>query len=673
MKLQHLFGLLFLLSFRLFGQEKFDYPDVFNLEWVSDVRISPDGSRMVYARNYNDIINDCSYANLWMIEADGRNNRPLTTGNQSDHNPQWTADGKKLFYVSDRDGQPQIYMKWLDNGAEAKLTNFNKPFGPFQISPDGKWLAFSMFVEGESKNLVTMPPAPKDAKWAQAPIFIEEMNYRTDGPGYRKPGYQQLFILSADGGTPFQLTTDKFNHNGSFCWAPDANTIILSANRNEKADFEPQNTELYEIDIPSKQVKTLTKRNGPDQNPSVSPDGKWIAYTGFDDRLQGHQTTHLYLMNRDGSGSKIISEKLDRDIDQLCWAADGKGIYFQFDDFGDTWIAYTDLAGNITRLTNGVGGLSLGRPYSGGQFSVSKNGRVAFTQTTPQHPAELATWTKGAKSQRLTFVNDDLFSIKKPGKVEEINYASSADKRNIQGWVCYPPDFDPKKKYPLILEIHGGPFTNYGNRYAVEMQLYASKGYVVLYTNPRGSTSYGGDFGNLIHHNYPGQDYDDLLSGVDAVVAKGFIDSENLFVTGGSGGGLLTAWIVGHTNRFRAAVSAKPVLNWYSHVLYADGPAFFYKYWFPGKPWEFTDHYMKRSPISYINQIKTPTMLMTGEQDYRTPIGEIEQFYAALKINQVETAMVRLQESSHSMDARPSNLIAKVAYTVAWFEKYRKK
>jgi acylaminoacyl-peptidase len=205
------------------------------------------------------------------------------------------------------------------------------------------------------------------------------------------------------------------------------------------------------------------------------------------------------------------------------------------------------------------------------------------------------------------------------------------------------------------------------------MQLYAANGYVVLYANPRGSTSYGEEFGNLIHHNYPGQDYDDLMSGVDAVIEKGFIDENNLFVTGGSGGGILTAWIVGHTNRFKAAVVAKPALNWYSAVLYSDDPGFFYKYWFPGFPWDYAEHYMKRSPISYVKYVKTPTMILSGENDYRAPIAEIEQYYTALKLNKVETAMVRIQESGHGIADKPSNEINKVKYTLGWFDKFKNK
>ena len=258
------------------------------------------------------------------------------------------------------------------------------------------------------------------------------------------------------------------------------------------------------------------------------------------------------------------------------------------------------------------------------------------------------------------------------GQVEEIWYKSSFDQKDIQGWIVKPPNFDPNKKYPLILEIHGGPFASYGSVFSAEIQLFAAAGYVVLYTNPRGSTSYGQDFGNLIHHNYPSQDYDDLISGVDAVISKGFVDEKQLFVTGGSGGGVLTAWIVGKTDRFKAAVVAKPVINWMSFVLHADSAAYFTKYWFAKKPWEDPDNYFARSPLSLVGNVTTPTMLLTGEQDFRTPISESEQYYTALKLQKVKSALVRIPGASHGIAARPSNLIAKVSAILAWFEKHNK-
>jgi len=243
--------------------------------------------------------------------------------------------------------------------------------------------------------------------------------------------------------------------------------------------------------------------------------------------------------------------------------------------------------------------------------------------------------------------------------------------QQIQGWIVKPPDFHSDAKYPLILEIHGGPYASYGDNFSAEIQLYAANGYVVLYTNPRGSTSYGTPFVHEIHHRYPGVDFDDLMSGVDAVIDRGYVDVENLFVTGGSGGGVLTAWIVGKTDRFRAAVSAKPVINWYSHTLTSDIGPFFWQIDFSGLPWEKPEEYLSLSPISYVNNVKTPTMLITGEHDYRTPISEAEQFYQALKLQKVDSALVRIPEASHTITARPSNLIRKTAFVLGWFERYR--
>lgn len=671
-----LFGFLGLLYFPLSAQEKasnhLELLDVFDLEFISDPQISPDGQHIVYVRNFKDIMTDGNRSNLWMINYDGTNNHPLTTGNQNDYSPRWSPDGKQLLYLSGKDGSTQLYLRWMENGAEAKLTNFTNSPSNIKWSPDGRWIAYTSQVEVEGPSLIKLPKKPKGADWIEPPILIDKLTYRRDGGGYVKNAYSQIFVLSNQGGHPRQVTSGEFNHGGQFCWSHDSQSIIFSANRHKDWEYDLANSEIHEISITDGILKTLTSRKGPDNSPILSPDGKLIAYLGHDEQYMSYQIDYLYVMNRDGSNSRKISGKLDRQVGGIKWNGDSNGIFFRYDDLGNTKVAHITLDGNYTDLTNNVGGLSLGRPYGGGAFSVAKNGRFAFTHSEPDHPADLGVGdAKGTKAKRLTKVNEDLFSHKKLGAVEEIWYKSSFDGQQIQGWICKPPDFDPNKKYPLILEIHGGPFANYGWRFSAEVQLYAAAGYVVLYTNPRGSSSYGSDFGNLIHHNYPNQDYDDLMSGVDEVIAKGYIDEDQLYVTGGSGGGVLTAWIVGKTDRFRAAVVAKPVINWYSFVLHADGPAFFYKYWFPGYPWDHLEHYMKRSPISLVGNVKTPTMLLTGEQDYRTPMSETEQYYTALKLQKVETAMVRIQGSGHGIANRPSNLMSKVAYILGWFEKYK--
>ena len=647
--------------------------DVFNLEYVNSPQLSPDGNHVVYVRHFYDIMSDRRMGNLWIARHDGSANYPLTTGNFAHGSPRWSPDGTKVLYTSNESGKPQLYLHWLDGGHTAKLTNLTSSPGSIRWSPDGRWIAFTAFVPDKPSSGAAIPTPPPGAKWAKPAKYIDELNYRADGAGFLPAGTRQLFVLSADGGTPRQLTFPPYSHGAPPAWSADSKALYFSANRHDNFELEPLNSEIYRLTLADGAISALTDRNGPDSSPVVSADGKKIAYLGFDDQLQGYTVTKLYVMNSDGTGKKLVTDKLDRSAGQPQWAADGKGIYFTYNDKGNGKLAYTTLSGKVKVLTGNVGGTTLGRPYSSGAYTVAANGNYAFTMSTPSHPADLAVGNaKQSGTRRLTRLNDDLFAHKQLGAVEEVWWESSFDQRQVQGWICKPPNFDPNKKYPLLLEIHGGPFANYGDRFSAEVQLYAAAGYVVLYTNPRGSTSYGQEFGNLIHHNYPGEDYDDLMSGVDAVIDKGYVDADRLFVTGGSGGGVLSAWIVGKTDRFKAAVVAKPVINWYSFVLTADGPGFFYKYWFPGYPWEHQEQYMRRSPLSLVGNVTTPTMLLTGEVDYRTPISETEQYYTALKLRQVKTAMVRIPEAGHGIAARPSYLMAKVANILKWFADHDK-
>jgi len=647
--------------------------DVFQLEYTDDVQISPDGSRIVYVRVSHDIMTDRARRNLWMVNADGTNNRPLRSEAKNFMSPRWSPDGTRLAYVSAAEGSPQLYVRWIDTGQTALLTNLVQAPNAIAWSADGKSIAFTQLVPEKKPPLATPPEKPEGAQWAPPVKVIDSVVYRADGEGYLEAGYQHVFVVSAEGGTPRQLTDGEFNDDGPLSFTPDNKRIVFSANRGADWERDPQESEVFTVDIATGKLTQLTKRDGPDNSPVVSPDGRYIAYLGFDDRLQGYQVTHLYVMDSDGANSRELTADLDRDVADPRWSADSRSVYFSYDERGVRKLGITSLNGKLRMLADGLGGIDLGRPYTSGSFSVARNGRAAFAHNTTARPADVATVAGGGSPRVLTALNDDLLGNKVLGTVKEITWKSSKDQRDIQGWVITPPDFDASKKYPLILEIHGGPFAAYGPNYTTEMQLFAAAGYIVLYSNPRGSTSYGEEFGNLIHHAYPGDDYDDLMSGVDAVIAQGHVDTNNLFVTGGSGGGVLTAWIVGKTDRFRAAVVAKPVINWSSFVLTSDANNFFYRYWFGAQPWEQPEQYWKRSPLSLVGNVKTPTMLLTGESDYRTPIGESEQFYQALKLRKVDTVMVRIPEASHGMTSRPSNLIAKVDNILAWFEKYRKK
>ncbi|MDX1705314.1 S9 family peptidase [Pseudidiomarina sp.] len=644
--------------------------DVFQLEYASSPAVHPDGGYTVFVRNYMDIMTDRRVGNLWRVDNNGKL-RPLTGGQYIDHSPVWSPDGKQLAFVSNRSGSMQVHLYWADSREHAPVTRLTSAPSNLSWSPDGKWIAFSMFTPRQAKPPVSLPGKPKGAEWAEPARYIDKDNYRYDGAGYAPEGYSQIYVMPANGGSPRQLTFDDYNHGGTLTWNGDSSEIIFSANRRDDAFEQPLNSELYAVSIDDREVSQITTRVGPDHSPQVSPDGKRIAWLGFDDEKMSYQLTQLYVMELGGDKPRLLTGELDYSVGDIQWAADSRGLYFAYDKHGKGHIAYQNLSGNHSVLTDKMGGLSYSRPYSGGSYDVADDGSLVFTLAHPQRPADLMLQTSKMK-RKLTSLNDDLLNFKELARIEEIWYESSHDDKKIQGWIAYPPGFDPTKKYPLILEIHGGPHTAYAGSFAAEIQLMAAKSNVVLYTNPRGSTSYGEAFAQEIHHNYPSHDYTDLMDGVDAVIEKGFIDEDKLYVTGGSGGGVLTAWIVGHTDRFAAAVVAKPVINWYSFVLTADAYNYFTKYWFPGVPWEHTEHYMKHSPISYVGNVTTPTMLLTGESDYRTPISESEQYYQALKLAGVETAMVRVPDAPHGIYTRPSNLMAKVAYILHWFEKYPK-
>jgi acylaminoacyl-peptidase len=646
--------------------------DIFDLEYASDVQISPDGDRVAYVRQAMDIMTDSARGNVWIVDADGGRHRPLLSGAGSYTSPRWSPAGDRIAYVTSAEGRgPEIHVRWMDTGQTAMLTNLPESPSSIAWSPDGRFIAFAMFVPAEGPTLATPPKKPEGAEWAEPVKVIDRLYYRADGRGYLETGNTHIFIVSSEGGTPRQLTSGDFNHTGPLSWSPGGERIAFSANRLDDYEHQPAQSEIWTVDVEDGRLTQLTDRLGPDTSPVYSPDGRRIAYLGYDDRKMGYHNTGVYVMDADGGNVRALTPDFDRSIAAVQWAGGGNRLYVMYDDSGDRVLASLGTNGSIDEITRDVGGTSLGRPYTSGSFSVAGNGAYAYTAGSPYRPGDVAAGRRGSAPRKLTALNDDLLAHKALGKVEEIRWQSVGG-LEIEGWIVTPPDFDPEKRYPLILEIHGGPFAAYGPHFTAEVQLFAAAGYVVLYTNPRGSTSYGYDFANEIHHNYPSQDYDDLMSGVDAVIERGYVDPEQLFVTGGSGGGVLTAWIVGKTDRFAAAVSAKPVINWISTVLTTDIAAFMPEYWFDSAPWEDPDSYWERSPLSLVGNVTTPTMLLTGEQDHRTPIPESEQYYQALKLRKVDSALVRIPGASHGIASRPSQLIAKVDNILGWFARYRK-
>lgn len=660
------------------GPAKLTSADLFELEYAGDPRISPDGKTVVYIRRSQDIMADRTRSNLWAVASDGGDHRPLLSGRHSYSSPRWSPDGSRIAYISSHEGSPQLYVRWMDTGQTALVTNLSGRPRSISWSPDGRWIAFINSVPAEKTSLAKPPKKPKGAKWADGVKVTDSVIYRFNGLGYLDPAHAHVFVVPADGGTPRQLTDGAFNHGGRYSfsggtlsWTADSAAVVFSANRNENWEYETIEADVYAAPLDGGALRRITDAPGAENGARMSPDGRRIAYIASENNDKAYRTARLVVADSDGGNPRVLTADLDRSVGGIRWAANGRGLYFTYDDRGMRQVAYSDLGGKRRIIAGDVGGTSLGRPYVGGSFTVADDGTVAYSRTRPDRPADVAV-TDGRRARTLTALNEDLLAHRALGQVHEITYASTLDGTEIQGWYVTPPDFDPAKQYPLVLELHGGPHSAYGPHFSAEIQRYAAEGYVVFYDNYRGSTSYGEDFALLLQYKYSSRDdFTDHMSGIDALIARGFVDPDQLFITGGSAGGIASAYAIGLTDRFKAAAVAKPVINWLSKTLMGDIYMYQIKHQFPGMPWEALEHYWQRSPLSLVGNVTTPTLLITGEADYRTPIAETEQFYQALKLRKVDTVMVRVPGASHGIAARPSHLIAKVDNILAWFDRYR--
>ncbi len=664
------FGLCF--SHAQVEKRPFDYMDVFDLQYASNPKISPDGKEIIYTRNSFDVMKDRRVGELWIVNKDGSEHRKLTNLKSGEYAACWSHDGKRIAFVSRTEEGSEIHVLWKESGVIASISQLSSSPSALMWSPDDSYIAFKMFVSGKGPKLeVPRIAAPKGAEWAKKPRLTTRLNHEADGRGYLKDGFTHIFIIPSNGGKVRQCSTGDFNYSGGISWMQDGKHIVFSANREQDREYQFRNSNIYKVHIDTKEITQVSANFGPEYSPKVSPDGKWIAYLGYEDKIRTYQLTQLHVMQNDGSQKTIWTGGLDRSIKDFQWRKNGKEIVFSYDDYGVTKIASVNSAGFLKPIAQDMGGTTVGRPYASGQFDVSEKGAVVYTKTSTTSLSNLAIVNKRGKELQLTDLNQELNNIVEWGEVEEIKYQSTVDNREIQGWIIYPPAYDKDKPGPLLIENHGGPILNYGERFSAELQLYASKGYIVFYPNPRGSTSYGEEFGDLLYNNYPGDDYQDVMDGVDELIKRGITTEDQLYVTGGSAGGIMTAWIIGKNNRFQAAVVHKPVMNWISKTLVADNYYGYANYRYPGQPWENVDNYWKFSPISLVGNIETPTMVMVGMNDLRTPPSEAKQLYHALKLRKIETMLVEIPGASHGIASRPSNLINKVAYTVAWCDKYR--
>jgi dipeptidyl aminopeptidase/acylaminoacyl peptidase len=648
--------------------------DLFSLSWAADPRFRPDGGALAYVRVTNDIMTDNGRRSIWLIDPRTGAQTPFVAGEADASDPRWSPDGGRIAYIaSSRGGAAEIYVRWVGTGQTERVASLQRPPEDISWSPDGKLLAFVMAVPAEPETLGAPLAKPPGAVWADPLKVISDTIYRADGVGDLKPGHQHLFVVSADGGAPRQITFGQVEDAGPLSWAPDGKTILFTGRRDKDWELQGNRSAVYSVSLASGALTKLTTQVGPDGEAEFSPDGRHIAYVGFDDHLRGYENRRVYVMDADGRNAHSLAPSLDRSLAHPHWAADGKAVYADYVDHGVTKVARLSLDGGLMDVASGLAAGGLDLPYAGGDgdagYAVAEDGTVAFPQGSPDRPPEIALARQG-QVHRVTDLNGDLLGARTLAKVEALPVLSPLDKQPVDAWIATPPGFDPAKKYPLILEIHGGPYDSYGPVFSSDDQLYAAAGYVVVYANPRGSTSEGEKFANGIDHNYPGPDYDDLMGVVDAAIAKGFVDPDRLFVTGGSGGGVLTSWIVGKTHRFRAAAAQKPVINWSSEVLTVDLYTWMGKYWFGKMPWEDPQGYWARSPLSLVGNVTTPTLVVVGDRDMRTPDSESEQYYDALRLRGVPTDLVKVPGAFHDMAARPSHAAAKSEAILAWFARY---
>lgn len=627
-----------------------------DLESVSNPQISPDGREIVYTRGWVDKVHDRRESSIWIMGADGSRNRFLVDGS----GPVWSPDGTRITYTAQ--GEPegtQIFVRWMDaEGAISQVTRLEAAPSGLRWSPDGTQIAFSMNVDAEPAFTVNPPGRPDGADWTAAPRVVTRADYRADRQGFTDGAWRHIFVVPAEGGTPRQLTDGEWNHSDGE-WTPDGRELVFSSLRTEDAELSWRESEIYAVEVASGRIRQLTTRRGQDSSPLPSPDGELIAYRGADFHTDTYRNSGVYVMNRDGSNPRLISGDFDRQITGMDWAKDGSGLYLTVNWHGARNLYFLPLGGAVREVSRGDHMLTLA--------SFTADGRAVGTFTSPHVPADIVAFDLADPSRRtqLTHVNDDVLHGVTLGDVEEI-WFESVDGFQIQGWIITPPGFDPEREYPLMLSIHGGPHGMYDVGFNFAWQEHAANGYVILYTNPRGSTGYGSAFGNAIKNAYPGKDFDDLMNGVDYVIDQGYVDEQNMFVYGCSGGGVLTSWTVGHTDRFAAASANCPVTNWLSFVGTTDGIGWYQN--FEKFPWEDPSEHLRRSPLMYVGNVTTPTMLMTGVNDLRTPMPQTEEYYAALKMNGVETAMVRFNNEWHGTSSTPSNFLRTQLFLRKWFD-----
>ncbi|MGF1606156.1 MAG: S9 family peptidase [Rhodothalassiaceae bacterium] len=645
--------------------------DWLNWERAGGPQISPDGSEIIYTRQSVNKYKDRWDSELWIMNADGSRARFLTDGSSA----VWAPTGDRIAFVQkDDEGRPQLYIRWMDSeGAVSRITKEDMAPSLISWSPDGQWLAFRARVPQEPKWTIDLPGKPKDADWTAEADVIDDMHYRVDRVG-RVSWHTHIFVVPADGGTPRQVTKGDWDVGARaigvvdtrtpLTWSQDGSEIIFDGQVLEDGEeADPWISHIYAVTVNGGEIRQITSEEGFWANAALSPDGKTLAYSGSDPAETNYRPVKIKAVGVDGSNERTLVDSLPGSMGDLHWDQDGEGLYYTAQSKGTRNIHYKPMNGKVRLVTEGDQLLTV--------ETISDQGVAVGTMTAPHVTRNIYSVRLDAPESltQLTDLNADILADVDLGDVEGF-WTSSSDDTDVQGWIINPPNYDASKQYPMILAIHGGPHGMYGVEYRPMMQFLAARGYVVAYSNPRGSTGYGPEFANAIDNRYPGRrDFDDLMAATDATIQRRSIDTDQLYVQGCSGGGVLTAWTVINTNRFAAAASRCPVINWISFAGQAD-IATWSQVRFRPYFWEDPELWLKHSPIMHVQKVETPTLLMTGVKDLRTPLAQAEEFYAALKARGVPTKLIVVQDEYHGTSSKPSNMLRTVLYMDKWFGQF---
>jgi dipeptidyl aminopeptidase/acylaminoacyl peptidase len=669
------FAACLLASSAALGAAPVEPADLYRISMTDDVEMSPTGKHVLFTRMQFDIQTDKRVTEWWLatIGKTSLDKRLLIPAQVGASSLAWAPDGKRVAYVAAWLGKPQIWVMDVTEGVGKPVTSGSAAPRALAWSPDGTRIAFTARVEAAMPKIAGMPEKPAGATWAPDPRVISDFRWRTNEGGYIKAGADHLFVMPASGGTPAQLTKgDTSQIQGGARWAPDGQSLIYAAAIRPDNDRIAGETDLYRMAVAGGTPERLTSIDGGEGDASLSPDGQWLAWIGQPKTTKFYGQPGLYVRRLSGGEPVHVTAALDRPVGSFEWAKDGKALHVSYGDVGLVRVATIPVSGGAPRIiVPQIGGTRLYLPSSGGDWSMSGDTH-AFTTVEADRPAALGVMRAGKLVGKIDF-NETWRAGKQIGALERLTW-KAPDGLSIEGWLQYPPNFDPARKYPVALEIHGGPNGDYGPYFSITHQLYAAAGYVVLWSNPRGSTGYGERFANGITPEYggeyPGPDHDDLMAGMDEVLKRPWADADNQFIGGGSGGGVLTTYAIGKTDRFKAAAALRPVTDWSIQALTSDISAVTLSNWVVGNPWDNQQLYWRRSTFSLVGKVKTPTLLITGEADFRTPIAQTEAYYQALKVRGVPAMMVRLPEANHGM-GRPSQWLQSNLAVIDWYNRFK--